>query len=154
MSRWHLISGIVIPHASTMNFRSLGKVAFKPREYLRHTATDVKVKHEHSCAGPSRVRLHVCTLLKIQGIAQTCRMAPLPGYPVRAGCGSLSASLLHATYASEPKAALLKAVSQLLWSGKDREVWFSLGENHERPIASVYTNCETAVARRMQSNCG
>ena len=24
-----------------------------------------------------------------------------------------------------------KAVSQLLWPGKDREVWFSLEENHE-----------------------
>jgi hypothetical protein len=26
----------------------------------------------------------------------------------------------------------LKAVSQLLWPDKDREVWFSLGENHEK----------------------
>jgi len=25
-----------------------------------------------------------------------------------------------------------RAVSQLLWPGKDREVWFSLGENHEK----------------------
>jgi hypothetical protein len=25
-----------------------------------------------------------------------------------------------------------KAVSQLLWPDKDREEWFSLGENHER----------------------
>jgi hypothetical protein len=25
----------------------------------------------------------------------------------------------------------VKAVSQLLWPDKDREVWFSLGENHE-----------------------
>jgi hypothetical protein len=25
-------------------------------------------------------------------------------------------------------------------------VWFSLGENHERPIAWVYTHCETALA--------
>jgi hypothetical protein len=25
-----------------------------------------------------------------------------------------------------------KAVSQLLWPDKDREVWFSLGENHEK----------------------
>ena len=25
-----------------------------------------------------------------------------------------------------------KAVSQLLWSDKDREEWFSLGENHEK----------------------
>jgi hypothetical protein len=25
-----------------------------------------------------------------------------------------------------------KAVSQLLWSEKDREVWFSLKENHEK----------------------
>jgi hypothetical protein len=27
---------------------------------------------------------------------------------------------------------LVKAVSQLLWPYKDREVWFSLGENHEK----------------------
>jgi hypothetical protein len=40
--------------------------------------------------------------------------------------------------------AILKQVSQLLWPDKDREVWFSLGENHEEAIASVYTNCETA----------
>jgi hypothetical protein len=26
----------------------------------------------------------------------------------------------------------VKAVSQLLWPHKDREVWFSLGENHEK----------------------
>jgi hypothetical protein len=26
----------------------------------------------------------------------------------------------------------LRAVSQLLWPDKDREVWFSLGENHEK----------------------
>jgi hypothetical protein len=25
-----------------------------------------------------------------------------------------------------------RAVSQLLWTEKDREVWFSLGENHEK----------------------
>jgi hypothetical protein len=25
-----------------------------------------------------------------------------------------------------------KRVSQLLWPDKDREVWFSLGENHEK----------------------
>ena len=25
-----------------------------------------------------------------------------------------------------------KAVSQLLWPDKDREEWFSLGENHEK----------------------
>jgi hypothetical protein len=39
-----------------------------------------------------------------------------------------------------------KAVSQLLWSHKDREEWFSLGENHQKLFPSVYTNCETAVA--------
>jgi hypothetical protein len=34
---------------------------------------------------------------------------------------------------SEPNIATpSKAVSQLLWSDKDREVWFSLGENHEK----------------------
>jgi hypothetical protein len=38
-----------------------------------------------------------------------------------------------------------KAVSQLLWSDKDREEWFSLGENHEKASRSVYTNCETAL---------
>jgi hypothetical protein len=27
---------------------------------------------------------------------------------------------------------LLRAVSQLLWSDKDREVWFSLAEDHEK----------------------
>ena len=26
----------------------------------------------------------------------------------------------------------IRAVSQLLWSEKDREVWFSLAENHEK----------------------
>jgi hypothetical protein len=26
----------------------------------------------------------------------------------------------------------IRAVSQLLWTEKDREVWFSLGENHEK----------------------
>ena len=44
----------------------------------------------------------------------------------------------------------IRAVSQLLWSEKDREEWFSLRENHEKPIASVYTNCETALERRLQ----
>ena len=29
---------------------------------------------------------------------------------------------------------LLKAVSQLLWPDKDREEWFSLGENHEKVL--------------------
>jgi hypothetical protein len=28
--------------------------------------------------------------------------------------------------------ACFKAVSQLLWPDKDREEWFSLGENHEK----------------------
>ena len=28
--------------------------------------------------------------------------------------------------------ASFRAVSQLLWPDKDREVWFSLGENHEK----------------------
>jgi hypothetical protein len=31
----------------------------------------------------------------------------------------------------------IKAVSQLLWSHKGREEWFSLGENHERLFRSV-----------------
>jgi hypothetical protein len=29
-----------------------------------------------------------------------------------------------------------KAVSQLLWPDKDREVWFSLGENHVKASSS------------------
>jgi hypothetical protein len=41
---------------------------------------------------------------------------------------------------------IAKALSQLLWPDKDRAVWFSLEKNHEEPIASVYTNCETALA--------
>jgi hypothetical protein len=84
---------------------------------------------------------------------------------------------------------LFKAVSQFLWPDKDREVWFSLEENHKDPVAfpdflhvaltegndvrlslrkaasssmaptsstgnpgSVYTNCETALARHL-ANC-
>jgi hypothetical protein len=39
-----------------------------------------------------------------------------------------------------------KGVSQLLWPDKDREVWFSLEENTKRPMISVYTDCETALA--------
>jgi hypothetical protein len=37
------------------------------------------------------------------------------------------------------------AVSQLLWPDKDREVWFSLGENHEKdlPLRS------TPIAKRL-----
>jgi hypothetical protein len=36
--------------------------------------------------------------------------------------------------ATSPEALLrkIRAVSQLLWPDKDREVWFSLGENHEK----------------------
>jgi hypothetical protein len=30
---------------------------------------------------------------------------------------------------------LFKAVSQFLWPDKDREVWFSLEENHKDPVA-------------------
>jgi len=39
-----------------------------------------------------------------------------------------------------------KAVSQLLWSHKDREEWFSLGENHRSSFLRSTPNCETAVA--------
>jgi hypothetical protein len=31
---------------------------------------------------------------------------------------------------------LFRAVSQLLWPGKGREVWFSLGEHHEKACRS------------------
>jgi hypothetical protein len=39
-----------------------------------------------------------------------------------------------------------RAVSQLLWSHKGREEWFSLGETTKGGVASVYTDCETAIA--------
>ena len=32
--------------------------------------------------------------------------------------------------------AFFRAVSQLLWTEKDREVWFSLAENHEKACRS------------------
>jgi hypothetical protein len=42
----------------------------------------------------------------------------------------------------------LRAVSQLLWSDKNRDVWFSLGENHEkayrfglRPLRNCSADC-------------
>jgi hypothetical protein len=38
-----------------------------------------------------------------------------------------------------------KAVPQLLCPHKDREVWFSLGENHENLFCFGYTYCETAL---------
>jgi hypothetical protein len=44
----------------------------------------------------------------------------------------------------------LRAVSQLLWSDKDREVWFSLEENHEKayrfgltPIAKLLSHVQS-----------
>jgi hypothetical protein len=33
---------------------------------------------------------------------------------------------------AEGRMKFVKAVSQLLWPDKDREVWFSLEENHEK----------------------
>src|SRR5580704_10068017 len=41
----------------------------------------------------------------------------------------LQALILRILSPSQPR---IKAVSQLLWPDKDREEWFSLGENHER----------------------
>jgi hypothetical protein len=38
-----------------------------------------------------------------------------------------------------------RAVSQLLWPEKDGEVWFSLEKTMKRPVASIYTHCETAL---------
>jgi hypothetical protein len=35
-------------------------------------------------------------------------------------------------YIEEAKMVDFRAVSQLLWPDKDRDVWFSLGENHEK----------------------
>ncbi len=40
----------------------------------------------------------------------------------------------------------IRAVSQLLWPHKDREEWFSWERTTKRSLASVYTNCETALA--------
>jgi hypothetical protein len=40
--------------------------------------------------------------------------------------------------------AFFRAVWQFLWCVKVREEWFSLGENHEKLVASVNTDCETA----------
>src|SRR5271155_1201120 len=38
-----------------------------------------------------------------------------------------------------------RAVSQLLWIEKDREVWFSLGENHEKACCSPdFLRCSTS----------
>jgi hypothetical protein len=50
-----------------------------------------------------------------------------PGSQVIAQCNSarLSAAFLISAF---------RAVSQLLWSHKGREEWFSLGENHERRL--------------------
>jgi hypothetical protein len=39
-----------------------------------------------------------------------------------------------------------QAVSQLLWPDKDREVRFSLEENHEMAYHFGLPNCETAIA--------
>jgi hypothetical protein len=41
-----------------------------------------------------------------------------------------------------------RVVSQLLWSDKDREEWFSLGENNEEACGFGGANCETALAER------
>jgi hypothetical protein len=41
-----------------------------------------------------------------------------------------------------------KRVAQLLWPDKDREVWFSLGENHEKACRfglHQLRNCSTAA---------
>ena len=54
---------------------------------------------------------------------------PLGGYDARRqrhGCAREKASPLQC-----PASQGARAVSQLLWTDRDREVWFSLGENHE-----------------------
>jgi hypothetical protein len=48
--------------------------------------------------------------------------------------GSLKRTSLRTftTARSTTPSGWVRAVSQLLWSGKDREEWFSLRENHDK----------------------
>jgi hypothetical protein len=43
------------------------------------------------------------------------------------------------------RAPLSKAVSQLLWSERIARCGFPWEKTTKRPVASVYTNCETAL---------
>jgi hypothetical protein len=59
-------------------------------------------------------------------IASFCRGAKVVNCKVKGGV-----VLLHWSE-DVPRALEIRAVSQLLWPDKDREVWFSLVENHEK----------------------
>jgi hypothetical protein len=58
------------------------------------------------------------------------------GFPVESSVPYASYAFLHGKSHTSPPVVenqgTLRAVSQLLWPDKDREVWFSLGENHEK----------------------
>ena len=65
-------------------------------------------------------------------------MFMVPPYAVRAGTPGASArgADLQGQHESSVREGVslgsARAVSQLLWSGKDREVWFFLEKNHEK----------------------
>jgi hypothetical protein len=43
---------------------------------------------------------------------------------------------------------MTKGVSQLLWPDKDREVWFSSGENHQKGQSLPRISCSAALVER------
>jgi hypothetical protein len=53
------------------------------------------------------------------------------GRPLGA-CPSFFGTPILGRFGELEKEVPAKAISQTLWPGKDREVWFSLGENHEK----------------------
>jgi photosystem II stability/assembly factor-like uncharacterized protein len=63
---------------------------------------------------------------------------PLPGESIFAASNSAMTVQQEWIWLGTSKARVLRgrAVSQLLWTEKDREAWFSLGENHEKACGS------------------
>jgi uncharacterized protein YbjT (DUF2867 family) len=50
--------------------------------------------------------------------------------------------------------AMVRAVSQILWTEKIARCGFPWEKTTKRPVASVYTNCETALAAQGTPRCG
>ena len=74
------------------------------------------------------------------GERPVCRASPLSGLGPMTG-GTVFPKVVKTAQSRErTERTLLTALSQLLWPDKGREVWFSLGENHEKACRKLQ-NC-------------
>jgi hypothetical protein len=123
---------------------------------MKHLKKCIRVRSSKECLGLDRFYFILKPALKRQSNLSPKRPrlllaeAPVAFWTEDAAIPTNCPSLTRLACKGRLAQAITRAVSQLLWPDKDREVWFSLGENHEKvyPFGlHQLRNCSSRDAR-------